>query len=115
MQSIATTLRFLLELGLLAAVVYWGIATQPGALGWAIGAASLVIVSVVWGLFISSRAPRRLHGMARLIPELVLFGLGALALAAAGRPTLGLALFVAFVIDRFLLRVFGTPDWAPSD
>jgi hypothetical protein len=117
MQAIASTLRFLLELGLLAAVVYWGIVTQPGVLGWATGAAALAVVSLIWGIFISPRAPRRLRGVARLIPELVLFGLGALALAlaAAGRPTIGLALFVAFVIDRLLLRLFGVGDWAPAD
>ena len=115
MQALASTVRFLLELGLLAAVVYWGVVTQPGWIGWATGAAALVVVSVIWGTFISPRAPRRLRGVARLVPELVLFGLGALALAAAGRPVVGLALLVAFVLDRFLLRVFGVPDWAPSD
>jgi len=115
MQAIASTLRFLLELGLLAAVVYWGIVTQPGVLGWATGAAALAVVSLIWGIFISPRAPRRLRGVARLVPELVLFGLGAMALAAAGRPTIGLALFVAFVIDRLLLRLFGVRDWAPAD
>ena len=115
MQAIASTLRFLLELGLLAAVVYWGIVTQTGVLGWATGAAALAVVSLIWGIFISPRAPRRFRGVARLVPELVLFGLGALALAAAGRPAIGLALFVAFVIDRLLLRLFGVRDWAPAD
>ncbi len=51
-------LRFLLELGALAAVAYWGFTTNDGVLRWALGIAAPVAVAVVWWLFVSPKARR---------------------------------------------------------
>jgi hypothetical protein len=116
-QIIASTLRFLLELAFVGALVYWAVVTQPGIVILVVGALALGLVSVTWGLlwgiFIAPHAPPGLRVLAKLIPDLLRFGLGALALSAAGQPLWGVALFTAFVLDRLLLRVFGVPDWAP--
>jgi Protein of unknown function (DUF2568) len=84
------TLRLLLELCLLAAVAFWGAGAGSGTgLHIALAVAAPVVVAAVWGAAVSPRAPVRLSRPAWVIVQLVLFGLGAAALAAAGRPVLG--------------------------
>jgi hypothetical protein len=90
-------LRFLLELAALGAVGYWGVMTGQGlAQQVALGLGAPLAFAVVWGLFVSPKAPRRLAGVSRLALELVLFGAAAAALWTAGQPTLaaGFALAV---------------------
>jgi len=110
-QSTAAVLRFVLELFLLAAVGYFGF-TFTGVTGWLLGLGLPAIIVAIWGAFVAPRAPRLLEDPARLILELVLFALGMGALAAVGQWPLGVALFVAFVVDRFVLKTLGKPQWA---
>jgi hypothetical protein len=90
------TLRFLLELALLAgaAVAGWraGGGGIPGALLAVLGA---VVVAVIWGLAIAPRARRRWPDPRRLILELVLFAVVGGALVATGSAAAGLVLAVA--------------------
>ncbi|MFI6445800.1 YrdB family protein [Kitasatospora sp. NPDC050543] len=87
-------LAFALEIGMLAALCYWGIHTGRGPVGktlLAIGAP--VLAGVVWGLFLAGGGPRyELPVPARIVIKLAVFGLAALALSASGRTTLGLVL-----------------------
>jgi hypothetical protein len=48
-------LRFLLELGALAAVGYWGLETGEGAVGWVLAIAAVASVIAVWALFVSPK------------------------------------------------------------
>ncbi len=100
-------LRFLLELCVLAAVSYWGFKTGTasiGKIGLAIGAP--LLVTVVWGVFVSPNAAVALPWSVHLLIELVVFGLAAAALYAAGRPTLEWVLVVVFVINRVLMHIW---------
>jgi hypothetical protein len=79
------TLRFLLELGALVAL-FWSALHAP--IGWPlriVGAvAAPLAVAVVWGSYVAPRAPWRIAGWRRLVPELAVFGGAALALWYAG-------------------------------
>src|SRR5260370_40052258 len=85
-------LAFFLELGVLAALGYWGFQTGQGTIariGLGIGAPGVAVV--VWGLFGAPKAVWQLNGPWRLILEVVFFGSAAVALLSAGQRVLGIA------------------------
>jgi Protein of unknown function (DUF2568) len=106
MRAANLALRFLLELCLLAALAAWG--AQAG--GSVVADVALAVLAplaaaAVWGVFVAPRAPRRAPDPARLGLELLLFGLGAAALIAAGHSGLGLALGIVGALNAVLVRV----------
>ena len=98
-------LRFLLELGALAAVAYWGFQTGDGALRWVLGIAAPVAVAVVWWLFVSPKAAVDAPRPVRLAVELAVWTAAGAALWAAADPTLGIAFFVVAVASGILNAV----------
>jgi len=107
MRGMNLTVRFLLELCMLAALAYWGQEAAAGAAGWALGAGAALAAAVVWGILVAPKAQRRLAEPQRMLLEAVLFGLAALALVAADKPWFGAALFAAFAVNRALLVKLG--------
>lgn len=105
MKEANLALRFLLELGLLAALAAWGFG-HGGVLGVVAGIALPVAAAAVWGLLIAPRAPNRLADPWRLLVEVVLFGLAVVALAAAGYVNLAAVLAVAVVLSEALSVVW---------
>lgn len=98
-------LAFLWELCLLVAFGYWGFVTGDALwLKLLLGIGLPVLVAVVWGLFMAPKAARRLSRPWHEVAEVALFGLGALALFAAGQPTLAILFAVVFAIN-FVLRL----------
>ncbi|WP_440989355.1 YrdB family protein [Haloarchaeobius baliensis] len=96
--------RFLLELGALAAVAYWGVVTAGGGLtGAALGLGLALVVAAVWGVFVSPKAPSRLDGAPRLAVEALVFGGAAVCLFATGQVALGTAFALVAVVDRALV------------
>ena len=94
------TLRFALELCMLAAVAYWAVSLHTGlAVRIALAVVVTLAVCVVWGVFVAPKARRPLPRPAWVGLQLVLFGLAAAALAQAGQSGLGIAFFVASVAD----------------
>ncbi|MFF7455689.1 YrdB family protein [Kitasatospora sp. NPDC008115] len=85
-------LAFALELGLLAALCYWGFRTGFGTpVRILLGVGAPVLAATVWGLFLAAGGPAFPLPLAPEIAlKLVVFATGALALHAAGRTTLGL-------------------------
>jgi hypothetical protein len=97
-------LAFLLELGALVALSYWGFRTGDTALTkWLFGIGAPLLAAVVWGLFVAPKAARRAALPVRLALKALVFGAAALALAAVGRPALGLVLFGAGAVNQALL------------
>ena len=97
-------IRFLLELCILGAVGYWGFANHLSWLakvGWGLGLP--LLVAVLWGSFGSPKAVYPLHGVARLLFELSIFGAAPVALLAAQQPTLAATFVVVYVINKILL------------
>lgn len=98
-------LRFLLELGALAAVAYWGWQTGEGATRWLLAIAAPTAVAVVWWLFVSPKAAVDTPRTARLAVELAVWAAAAAAFWAAGHATLGIVFFVVAVVSGALNAV----------
>lgn len=95
-------LRFLLEMAALVAMAYWGW-TQHGGLVrfvWMIGLP--LGAAIVWGTFISPKAPLTLPGMIQLALELIVFGTGVWAFWSAGQTRVALV-FAALVVIHYAL------------
>lgn len=99
--------RFVLEVGALAALGWWG--WRAGAPGWprwalAIGAPSLA--ALAWGLF---AAPRSVYDLpaARVAVQLAVLAAAVAALVALGRPALGVAFVVVALANAALLGMTG--------
>jgi len=103
LEAVAVGVRFLLELGALAAVGYWGAVTRPGLAGLGVGAAGALALAVAWGAFVSPKAPRRLPDPWRLLAELLAFGVATGAFLASGLPTLAVGYAVVALADEALL------------
>jgi hypothetical protein len=98
-------LRFLLELGALAAVAYWGFTTNDGVLRWLLGIAAPVAVAVMWWLFVSPKAAVDAPQAVRLLVELAVWTAAGAALWTAGDPALGTAFFVVAVASGVLNQI----------
>jgi hypothetical protein len=82
-------LALLLELGVLAALAYWGFATGstiPAKIGLGIGAP--VVAIIVWAIWGAPRSGRRLQGVSYWILRIAFDAAGALALYVADQQTL---------------------------
>lgn len=106
LAAVAVGVRFLLELGALAAVGYWGASTRPGLFGLAVGAAGVLALAAAWGAFVSPKAPRRLSDPWRLLAELLAFGVATGALLASGLPTLAAGYAIVALADEAVLLLW---------
>ena len=107
-KSANLALRFLLELCALAALAYWGSQIGKGLIakiGLGIGAPLLVVV--IWGMMVAPNAAVHLPGLVPFVLGLVILGLAAVALAAAGHPSLAVVFGVIVVINAALMLVWG--------
>jgi hypothetical protein len=98
-------LRFFLEMGILAALAYWGFRTGSGVLvkvGLGIGAP--LLAAVAWGTFGAPKAAIPLNKPLHLLFEIVIFGLAVIALWEAGQPVIASVFGVVVVINRILIR-----------
>ncbi len=101
-------LAFFLELGVLAALGYWGFQTGQGTIakiGLGIGAPVLAVV--IWWLFGAPQAMWHLNGVFRLLLEVIFFGSAAVALYAAGQHVMGVAFALLFVLNIVLVSLLG--------
>lgn len=108
-NPINLALRFLLELGAVLAIAYWGLHQTTGALRTILAMALALVVAAVWGTFrvpddpsASGRAPIRVPGPVRLLIELALFGFAVWALLNREATSLALALG-GFVVVHYLV------------
>jgi len=100
-------LRAIMETGLVAALAYWGFHTGTGAASkFALGLVLPLLVFAFWGL-VDFRQAGRLGEVLRLIQELVLTGLAALALYAAGQAAAALLLAAVSLLHHILVYALG--------
>jgi Protein of unknown function (DUF2568) len=106
-RNVNLALRFLLELAVYGAVLYWGLTHLPGlARKLAFGLGGPVLLAVLWALFASPRARWPLHGWALVAFEIAWFGAGAAALAAAGQGVAAIALAALYLVNVAFLRAW---------
>ena len=100
LKFIQLALAFALELAMLAAFAYWGFHTGGSALArLLLGIGVPLLVAVIWGVFMAPKSTRRLQGAAYLAVKVVLFGLAAVALVAAGQSLAGIALAAIYLVS----------------
>jgi len=100
-------LRAVMETGIVVGLAYWGYQTGSGNLakvGLAIGAP--VVIFGFWGLVDFRQAGRAAEPL-RLVEELVISGLVALALWSAGQPLFGLLLALVSIVYHVLVYATG--------
>jgi hypothetical protein len=98
-------LRFLAELGLLAALAWGGWhADDDTALRLLLAVGLPVLAALVWGRWVAPRAPRRLNDPARLAVEVTLFT-AAVLLMLAGEPTATTGIWAIALATAFLVSV----------
>ena len=107
LKSVNLAWRFFLELCALAALAYWGFHLDQGIV-WKViaGLGAPLATAVLWGTFVSPKAPLLLSEPWRFGLELVIFGLASAGLAAAERPLLAWLLMGVFIVNRLLLTMW---------
>lgn len=73
---------------------------------FAAGMGAPLLAAVIWGVFISPKAPHHLVEPWRFGLEILLFALGSMALYLTQRPSLAAALFILFLINRLLVTIW---------
>jgi hypothetical protein len=114
MKAAALTVRFLLELAALGALFITGLELVGGFTGVLVGAASVVVAAVVWGLFVAPRARIAAPTAVRLAIEVVVFVAASGGLLLVGRPAPAIALATIYLLDRIALRASGAPVFEPN-
>ena len=107
-KSLNLGARFLLELGALAALAYWGWHTGNTTLTQLLLAVvTPLLAAIIWGRFIAPKAPHRLEDPVRVGVEIVFFGGATAALATAGAGTAAVVFGIAAAASLLLMFVFG--------
>lgn len=106
-NPVVLALHFLMELGALAAVAFWGWTRSTGTARWVWALGLPVLLAITWAVFrAAGDGPDptvTIPGPARLVLELAVLGGAAFLLLRAGRSSLA-GLFVALIIVDFALQ-----------
>ena len=96
--------RFLLELCALGALGYWGVQVGGTTLmKLLLGVGVPLLAAVVWGTFVSPRAPVQLPLALHLLVQLLVFGVAVAALLAVRQPSLAWTLGGVALLNAALL------------
>ncbi|GAA3821647.1 YrdB family protein [Streptomyces coacervatus] len=98
---------FLIELGALAAVGYWGFTRDVATpLAWLLGLGAPAVLIVLWALFGSQKASHKTRGAVRVGFELLWFGAGVAALLAAGAAGWAIAFAAVCAVSKTLAVIW---------
>ncbi len=96
-----------MELGIVAGFAYWGVQTGDGAAGKLfLGVAAPAVGFTVWGT-LDFRGTGGHAELFRLVEELVISGLAALALTVSGQVAIGVGLAVVSAVHHVLVYAIG--------
>ncbi|MFF0158008.1 YrdB family protein [Streptomyces sp. NPDC005263] len=99
---------FLIELGALVAVAYWGFTLDaPSPVTWLAGLGAPAVLIALWALFGSQKARFKTRGAGRALFETAWFGAGVAALFAAGAWPWAVAFAALCVVSKTLAVVWG--------
>lgn len=114
-RTVALGVRFLLELGALAALAYWGLSAAEGTVASIVlGLGAPFCAAVLWGLFVAPKRALEATAPVRLAVEALVFAAATAGLWASGQPTFALLLAAAAVLDRVALWVAGERGATPA-
>ena len=101
-------LRFLLELCALGALAYWGFNTGSATITKVVlGIGAPLVAAVVWGTYLSPRAPVELPWGVVLGLQTLVFASAAAGLVVTGHGSLALVFVVIVVINAVLMYIWG--------
>lgn len=107
MKAANLALRFLLEVGALVALGYWGFHVGSSeALHWILGIGAPLLAAVVWGLFVAPRRRFDVPLAVWVLLQVVIFGAAIAALLASGRATFAVVFTVLLLINATLMIVW---------
>lgn len=106
MRQLNLALKFLLELGALAALAFWGASVSDGAAAVLLAIGLPAAAAVLWGMLAAPKARRRLPLPLRAPFELGVFAVGALGLWAGGARTLAALFATLILLNAILLSAF---------
>ena len=100
--------RFLLEIIALVIFGFWDFRLPEAIFTKIIGGFGVpILVAVIWGTFGSPKAPYVLDGFARLLLEIAILGLAALALYFIGWQELAIIIYgVIVIINLVLMKIW---------
>ena len=93
---------FVAELGMLAALGYWGFYTHTGAVAWLWGLGLPLAVIILWSIWAAPKSGRRLKMPYRAGFAGALFGLAAFLLYRAGQEVCAIAFFIVSVASMLI-------------
>ncbi len=106
-KNLNLALSFLLELAMLVAFGYWGFNTGDSTLvHWILGLGVPIVAITIWSIFNAPLSKRRLPRTPRTVLEVVMFSLGALALAVAGQTTWAAVFILFIVVNQILIYIW---------
>ena len=100
-------LAFLLELGMLAALGYWGFHTGESSISRiSLGLGAPLLAATVWGIFLSPKATVKVPRVIKFILQVIVFGAAVAALFAADRPTWAWVFGLLVILNKILLYIW---------
>lgn len=103
LRTLNLSLAFVLELGALVALGYWGFRTGDTAPArWLLGIGAPLVAALVWGLFVAPKAVRPAPLPAKLLLKALVFRAAA-ALIVAGHTALGRAFLAVVAVNEGIL------------
>lgn len=114
MATLTLTVRFLLELGALAALAVWGWRVGDGVLRVLLAVGAPALAAVVWGALVAPKAAHRLADPGRLFVEILVFGAAVAGLAVSGLRPWAWTFAAVVVVDEVLLAVLGLREGTAS-
>jgi len=104
-------LAFVLELGAIAALCYWGFATGENVLTkLVLGLGAPLLAAVAWGLFAAPKATFTVALPVVLVVKAAVFGAAALALYARGHRVLAVGFAVVVVVNTVIVTIARAGD-----
>jgi hypothetical protein len=106
-KNVNLALAFLLELGVLAALGYWGFHIGQGTLAkFALGIGAPAVAVVIWACFGAPRAIWHLQGIWLFILRIIFFGSAVVALFIAVQRVWGVIFALLFVVNMALIYIW---------
>ena len=101
MLALVLAIRFTLEICLIAVAVWFPFQAATGLKAAALSVGLVIVLSAIWGTFLSPKRRVEIGGLPGLILEMVLFSVATAALYSRGHWQLAAALIGAALIDKF--------------
>lgn len=106
-QELNIALRFVLELCILGIIGYWGFRVgKIPAMKITLAITLPAIVAVIWGLFGAPNAEWEVQGTLHVLLEILVFGLGVMALYHLRHYALASVLAVVIIMNRILMFIW---------